>query len=434
VGIASRIRSRAAALRERLPLPTLETVPSTPVAPAPAPRPAIAPAPASASASVPTPGPDPEVEIATTTTPEFDRAVPRGLQIAAAWAWRVILVAALIYGLMWLAGHLSEVVVPIAIAILLAAMLSPVANRLHSWGLPRAGATAITVFGGLLLMAGALTLIGTQIASQASTLSTNVVEGYNQLIQYLQNGPLHISASVFDTSEWGTRFAAFLKDSQSTVTTYAGEIGAQVGHFVAGFFITLFSLFYFLYEGRKIFTFLLKFFPHQSRAKVDEAALKGWVSLSHYVRATILVALTDAAGVFLWALVLGVPVAPALGALVFIGAFVPLVGAFLSGSVAVLVAFVALGWFKALIMFVGIILVVQVEGHLLQPLLLGRAVKLHPLAVLLAIAIGIIGGGVVGALVAVPILAFTKSFIQYLAGEADQPLTRIRWPSGQRRR
>jgi predicted PurR-regulated permease PerM len=429
VGIGSRIRSRATALRERLPLPTLETVPSTASAPASPPRPA-----SPASDAAPIAGPDPEVEIATTTTPEFDRAVPRGLQIAAAWSWRVIIVAVVIYGLLWIAGNLSEVVVPLSISILLAAMLSPVANRLHSWGLPRAGATAITVFGGLLLMAGALTLIGTQIASQASTLSTNVVEGYNQLITYLQNGPLHVSASVFDTSEWGTRFAAFLKDSQSTVTAYAGEIGAQVGHFVAGFFITLFSLFYFIYEGRKIFTFLLKFFPRESRARVDEAALKGWVSLSHYVRATILVAFTDAVGVFLWALILGVPVAPALGALVFIGAFVPLVGAFVSGSVAVLVAFVALGWLKALIMFAGIILVVQVEGHLLQPLLLGRAVKLHPLAVLLAIAIGIIGGGVVGALVAVPILAFTKSFVQYLAGEVDQPLTRIRWPSGQRRR
>ena len=132
--------------------------------------------------------------------------------------------------------------------------------------------------------------------------------------------------------------------------------------------------------------------------------------------------------------ILGVPVAPALGALVFIGAFVPLVGAFVSGSVAVLVAFVALGWFKALIMFIVIIGVVQVEGHLLQPLLLGRAVKLHPLAVLLAIAIGIIGGGVVGALIAVPILAFTKSFIQYLAGAVDPPITRVRWPSPQRRR
>ena len=129
------------------------------------------------------------------------------------------------------------------------------------------------------------------------------------------------------------------------------------------------------------------------------------------------------------ALILGVPVAPALAALVFIGAFIPLVGAFVSGFVAVLVALVALGWVQALIMLAGIIVVMQIEGHILQPFLLGRAVKLHPLAVLLAIAIGIIVGGIVGALMAVPLLAFTKSFIQYLAGALGTALARLRWPS-----
>ena len=138
-------------------------------------------------------------------------------------------------------------------------------------------------------------------------------------------------------------------------------------------------------------------------------------------------------GVLIVALILGVPVAPALAALVFIGAFVPLVGAFVSGFVAVLVALVALGPIKALIMLAGIIVVMQIEGHILQPFLLGRAVKLHPLAVLLAIAIGIIVGGIVGALMAVPLLAFTKSFIQYLAGAVEPPIARVRWPSGHRR-
>ena len=231
-------------------------------------------------------------------------------------------------------------------------------------------------------------------------------------------------------SRWAERVTAFIRDSSGTITEYATEIGAQVGHFLAGVAIALFSLFYFLYEGRRIFTFLLKFFPQVAREKVDQAALKGWVSLSHYVRATILVALVDALGVLIAALILGVPVAPALAALVFIGAFVPLVGAFVSGFVAVLVALVALGWVKALIMLGAIILVMQIEGHGLQPFLLGRAVKLHPLAVLLAIAIGIVVGGIVGALMAVPLLAFTKSFIQYLAGAADPPVARLRWAPG----
>jgi predicted PurR-regulated permease PerM len=133
--------------------------------------------------------------------------------------------------------------------------------------------------------------------------------------------------------------------------------------------------------------------------------------------------------VLIVALILGVPVAPALAALVFIGAFVPIVGALVSGFVAVLVALVALGWVQALIMLGGVILVMQIEGHVLQPFLLGRAVKLHPLAVLIAIAIGIIVGGIVGALMAVPLLAFTKSFVLYLAGAAEPPLGRIHPPA-----
>jgi predicted PurR-regulated permease PerM len=373
------------------------------------------------------------VAVATTTTPEFDRAVPTGLQVAADWAWRVIVVAALIFGIGWLTRYLSEVVIPVAVAILLAALLSPVAHRLRAWGSPRGVATAITVLGGLALIAGALTLIFTQIAFQSATLSTNVVEGFNQLVDYLRNGPIPVSESLLNADHWSTRIQNFLRDSQSTIATYAAEIGTGVGRFLAGFAIALFSLFYFLYDGRGIFTFLLNFFPRTSRAKVDEAALKGWRSLSSYMRAVILVAAVDGIGVLIVALIVGVPVAPALAALVFIGAFVPLVGAFVSGFVAVVVALVALGWVQALIMLAGIIVVMQIEGHVLQPFLLGRAVKLHPLAVLLAIAIGIIVAGIVGALMAVPLLAFTKSFIQYLHGAIDPPLARLRWPSGQRR-
>jgi len=367
--------------------------------------------------------------VLSTPTEEIDRAVPRGLRLAASWSWRVVIVGFLIYALARILGFLSEMVIPVAVAILLAAMLSPVSVRLRSFGLRRGLATTVTVLGGIALIAGALTLIGTQIASQAAELSTNVVAGFNHLLLTVQNSPFPLVANIPSSEQWGDRIQTFLTESRSTVASYAAEVGARVGSFVAGLAITLFSLFYFLYDGRGIFTFLLTFFPKESRARVDHAASNGWRALSGYVRATILVALSDAVGVLIGALVLGVPVAPALAALVFIGAFVPLVGAFVSGFVAVVVALVALGWVKALLMLAVIILVMQVEGHILQPFLLGRAVKLHPLAVLLAIAAGIIIGGIVGALLAVPLLAFIKSFIQYLHGhpipDTDQ---------GQRRR
>ncbi|HEX8487711.1 MAG TPA: AI-2E family transporter [Propionibacteriaceae bacterium] len=364
-------------------------------------------------------GPDLAEPAATPTSRLQPEAVPPGLQIAASWAWRVLLLAVLVLALAYALHYLSEVTIPLAIATLLAALLTPVARRLHLWGVPQAVAALTSVLGGLLLIAGALTLIGTQIAGQAADLSKSVVTGFTTIVDYLERSRLPISREWFQADKWSDTLSGLLTSSQSTITSYVAQISAQVGHFLAGFAITLFALFYFLYQGRAIWRSLLSFFPRTARLRVDAAARKGWTSLSHYVRATILVAFSDAVGVLVVALLIGVPLAPALAALVFIGAFVPLIGAFVSGFVAVIVALVALGWVKALFMLAGIILVMQIEGHLLQPFLLGRAVKLHPLAVLLGIAIGLILGGVVGALLSIPILAFSKSFIQDLARMQD---------------
>lgn len=353
----------------------------------------------------------------------FNQVVPVGLHVAAAWAWRVIIVAALVAGLAYALAFLSEVTIPLLVATLLTALLLPVTKGLHKLGLNRGLATVITVLGGLAVIAGVLTLIVSSIVSQSSTLGTNITTGFNQLADWLQNGPLKVNATYFNPDEWVTRITNWVKASQDTITTYATEIGLSVGHFFAGLALTLFTLFYFLHSGREIFELCMKFFPRRSRTRVHTAALNGWKSLSSYVRATILVALADGVGVLIAALAIGVPAAPALAALVFIGAFVPIVGAFVSGFVAVLVALVALGWIQALIMLGAIILVMQVEGHLLQPFLLGRAVKIHPLAVILAIAIGIVLGGIIGALFAVPLLAFAKTFIQHLSDDVPDPST-----------
>ena len=351
----------------------------------------------------------------------FNEAVPDGLHVAAAWGWRVIVVAVLVALVAYVLAFLSKVTIPLLVAVLLTALLLPVTKRLHAWGVNRGLATAITVLGGLGVIAGVLFLIVNSIISQSAQLGSNVAQGFNQLAGWLQNGPLHVSATYFNPDEWVTRITDWVTRSQDTITTYAGEITSSIGHFLAGFALALFALSYFLHNGREIFAFVMRFFPRKSRARVDSAAQNGWHSLSSYVRATILVALADGVGVLIAALIIGVPAAPALATLVFIGAFVPIVGGFVSGFVAVGVALVALGWVQALIMLAAIIVVVEIEGHILQPFLMGRAVKLHPLAVLLAIAIGIILGGIVGALFAVPLLAFAKTFVQHLSDELPNP-------------
>ncbi|NYE70404.1 AI-2E family transporter [Microlunatus parietis] len=345
--------------------------------------------------------------------------VPHGLKIAAGWAWRVLLVAALVLGLAFLFQFLSEVTIPLAIATLLTALLSPVASRLRKWRVPRALAAAISVVGGLALLAGVLTFIVQQIVRQAGELATSAIQGYQQLLTWVAGPPLNIDSRQL--ADYGNQVLAWIQtiDLAAILPGYAAGVGSGVGHFLAGFAICLFALFYFLYDGRGVFTALLRFVPRAARPRADAAARNGWNSLVSYVRATIAVAFVDAIGVLIIALILRVPLAIPLAALVFLAAFIPLVGALVSGFVAVAVALVAVGPIQALIMLIGIIVVMQVESHVLQPFLLGRAVALHPLAVLLAIAIGVILGGIVGALLAVPLLAFAKTYISSLAAGSE---------------
>jgi predicted PurR-regulated permease PerM len=188
---------------------------------------------------------------------------------------------------------------------------------------------------------------------------------------------------------------------------------------LAGVFIALFSTYFFLAQGRAIWVWLVRLLPRAAHHRLDVAAQRGWVTLTSFVRATVVVALTDAVGISLGAAVLGVPLVVPLGVLVFLGAFVPVVGALVSGSVAVLIALVAVGPVKALLMLAVVIGVQQLESHVLQPFLLGRAVSVHPLAVILGIAAGALVAGILGALFAVPLIAMGNTMVLSLAGRGD---------------
>ena len=352
----------------------------------------------------------------------IERDVPRAVRVAAGWAWRMIVIVIMIAGIGWLFGYLSEVTIPIAVAILLTALISPVANFFNRRRFPRALSALLAMIIGVVLVSGTLTLIATQIASQAEGIGTKVADGFGQLTDWLANGPLNVPQQFLQIDQLTNQVRSFLNSSSATIAKYAAGVGSGIGHFFAGFAITIFATFYFLYDGGGIWSFLIKLAPSRARTGIDGAAKTGWMSLVHYVRATIAVAFADAVGVLILALILRVPGAAALAALVFLGAFIPLVGAFVSGFVAVFVALVMLGWVQALIMLAGIVAVMELEAHILQPFLLGRAVKLHPLAVLLGIAIGVIVGGIVGALMSIPILAFAKTFIQYLGTRKEPAL------------
>ncbi|MDN5724316.1 MAG: AI-2E family transporter [Propionibacteriales bacterium] len=354
---------------------------------------------------------------------DFVRAVPWGMQIAAGWSWRLLIVAAAVLGVGWVLAYFSGVTIPIAVAILLAALLQPLINMLTRWGFPRILSVVIGLLAGVLVVVGVLTLIVWQIASQSGELAQQTVAGVHKLLDWLASGPLKISEEQIN--QYQQQITDWAAASQGVIAGYAAKGATGVGNFVAGLAISLFALFFFLYEGSTIWNFLLRFVPGAARQRTDVAARVGWKSLVGYVRATVIVAGVDAVGVLIVALILGVPLAPALAALVFLGAFVPIVGALVTGFVAVAVALVALGWVQALIMLAGVVLVMQLESNILQPFLLGKAVSLHPFAVLLGITIGITIGGIVGGLIAIPVMAFGNSFVSALTRQKDQVQTQV---------
>jgi predicted PurR-regulated permease PerM len=342
-----------------------------------------------------------------------DLDVPRGLRVAGAWAWRILLLVVAAAAVLWVMARLQLVVVPLAIAILLSALLSPAVSALRRAGLPRSLATTIVLVTGLAAVAGVLTLVITQFVDGAPNMSAKAASGVQRIQDWLKTGPLNLSESqlegLFDEiSEWFT-------NNRDTLTTGALSTATTIGHVLTGLFLVLFATFFFLRDGRRISRFLISLLPGNARHAITGAADVSWTTLVSYVRATVLVAFIDAVGIGLALVILKVPFPFPLAALVFLGAFVPIVGATVSGAVAVLVALVDRGPVVALILLAAVIGVQQLEGHVLQPLIMGRAVAIHPLAVIIAIAGGIVLAGIIGALIAVPIVAVLNTGIRHLA-------------------
>lgn len=321
----------------------------------------------------------------------------------------MLLIAAGVLGLGLLLREVSEIVVPLAIALLLAALLGPLTARLRRH-LPAGPSAGLTLVGLIVLVSGALTLVGSQFSSGFSDLTTQVAGGLEQVRDWVR-----VTFKITDK-----QFNGYFDDIKNQVSKSgnlgdtASSIGLTATHFVAGLFIALFALFFFLYQGPRIWTWVVHLFPRVSRTRVDSSGVIAWGQLSAFVRATLIVAAVDAIGIGVGAAILRVPFALPIGILVFLLSFIPIVGALLSGLVAVLLALVSHGPGVALIMLAVVIGVQQIESHVLQPFLLGKAVSVHPLAVILAIAVGSVVAGIVGALLAVPFAAVLNAVGKHL--------------------
>lgn len=345
--------------------------------------------------------------------PMGNAAVPRGLQVAGSWAWRIVVLAAAAWVLLEIIARTQLVIVPVAVALLLSALLQPMAGALVRRGLRPALATVLVMLAGLVVIGLLVWLVVDQFRNGFGDLRTQVDGGIDEIRDWLVTGPLSLSDTQIDNAIQSARDS--LSENRATLTTGAVGAATTAGHVLTGLLLALFATFFFLKDGAQVFGWFVRLFPADARNRVHGAGFRAWHTLISYVRATLAVAFVDALGIGAGAAILQVPLALPLAVIVFLGSFVPIVGATVSGMIAVLVALVAKGPVVALILLGVVLAVQQLEGHVLQPLLLGRAVSVHPLAVVFAIATGVLLAGIVGALIAVPLVAVLNTVMTYLS-------------------
>jgi putative heme transporter len=311
-------------------------------------------------------------------------------------------------------------VIPLAIALLLSALLSPLVRFLRVRAkFPPSLAAGVVLVGGLAAVIGTLALVITEFVDKSGDLATQASAGIRRIQVWLQGEPFNLTNKQLNDAI--TAAERWINENQGKLTGSAVSTAQATLEGIALFILVLFVAFFFMRDGQRIWRFLVRIFPKNAEAHVEAAGYAAWATLGAYVRATVLVAFVDAVCIGAGLYILKIPLAFPLATLVFMGAFIPIVGATVSGAVAVLVALVTHDFTAAVITLGIVIAVQQLEGHVLQPLIMGRAVAIHPLAVIVAIAAGVVTAGIVGALVAVPIVAVLNTAVRYLVLKRREP-------------
>jgi predicted PurR-regulated permease PerM len=336
-------------------------------------------------------------------TEQNDAQVPRWLRQTAGISWRLLVIAAAIALIGMIVIRLRLLFLPAFVALLLATVLAPLANALIKRRVPRSVASFIVLVGFLGLFVGAIALLAPQVADELDDLGQTVKAGAEDVLAWLSEGPLDIEQEQVDNfvDQAGER----LRENGSRIAGGAVAGTIVIAELIAGLFLTLVLLFFFIKDGHVIARWILGFVTPSHRDVVSRMGVRGWETLTGYVRGTAIIAFVDALIIGIGLFVIGVPLVIPLMVLTFIGGFFPLVGAVLAGIVAALIALVTNGVVDALLVVAIVTVVQQVEGDVLQPLVMGRAVNLHPLAVLLGVTAGGFLGGIAGAFVAVPVIA-----------------------------
>ena len=341
--------------------------------------------------------------------------VPVWLRVSAAWAWRLIVVGILLLVLFQGFTTLSAVVLPLGIAMLIAAPLEQMVSGLAKWGLPRAAGAALAILALIVVVLGLGVAAGSSIVAGFGELRDAALEGFDQFLTWLVDGPIHMSREQIDAVI--ANATSTLQDNAWGVASGAASVTGTLGSLFAGSIVALFALFFFMKDGRTLWLWFVGLLPKRRAAHIDSAGMTAWLTLRRYTETSVFVAFIDAVGIGVGAWILGLPLALPIAIFVFLLSFIPLFGATISGAIAVLVALVDGGPITALWMAVIVLAVQQLEGNILYPWLFGKAASLHPLAILLTVSTGTLLLGLVGAVIAVPIVSFVYAFSRALHSE-----------------
>ncbi|HWH26615.1 MAG TPA: AI-2E family transporter [Pseudolysinimonas sp.] len=353
------------------------------------------------------------------TAEQVEQSVAPAMRVAAAWSWRFLVVAAAVALVGFVVTLLRDVAVPVFVAILLAALLVPLSNWLqrHRW--PKALAVAVCELGVLVVIGGLVTVIVITVRSGLPELQRQTAAKFDSFVDFLGADPFNLSKK--DITKYVDQAVASVQNDSSGLLSGALSLGTTAGHVLAGALIALFTTLFILIDGRGMWRWIVRLFPVRARAAIMGAGEAGWITLTTFVKVQIFVAFVDAVGIGLGAFLLGVfvgqpfPLVIPIAIAVFLGSFIPVVGAVATGIFAVFVALIYLGPIPALFMLGIVVLVQQLEGHVLQPFVMGNAVKVHPVAVVLSVATGGFVAGIPGALFAVPLVAMLNVMITYIA-------------------
>lgn len=330
----------------------------------------------------------------------------------AGYSWRILVILALGWVVLWLLVRLRIVVMPVIVALFLTAVLSPLARWLKDHGWHPLLATWATMLALVAVVAGLVVLIAPSVGDELGEVGERVEEGFQKVLDYLARSPLDISEQ--DVDRFVERAVDELSANRERITSGVLSGAMKVAELVTEFFLMLVLTFFFVKDGPEMFRWIERQFPSRNRRHVRAAGERAWAVMAAYLRGIGITGLVNAVLIGVVLVVIGVPLVLPLALLTFVGAFFPLVGAIAAGTIATLVALVTTGVADAVVVAVATLVIQQVEGDVLQPVVMGRTVKLHPVVILLALTAGGVLAGIVGAFLAVPVAAIAASIGNYM--------------------